>query len=156
MVKADKAKARQFEELMKIISEARQIAKNVGVSKPGLFYKDAAVLDENKELVAFLGRLGEVKQVSDGQGIRLTGSRVTAWLDIDAQAAKSYLNKLKLRLEDQQVSIDTLQSRLANKAYMARAPKKLVEDTKNQLAQSKGSQEMIEIELKNFEKSLKL
>jgi len=154
IIKADKAKARQFEELMKIIGEARQITTNVGVSKPSLLYKDSDIVDENKEIVKRLGRLGAVEKTDMGQGIRLTNTKAAAWLDIDHQTAKSYLNKLKGQITAQETLIKTLEGRLANKAYVARAPKKLVEETKSQLAEEKAKLQTLLTELKSFQKSL--
>lgn len=156
IVKADKAKVRQFEELKKIISEARQIATNVGISKPTMLFKDAPLIDENKELIKHLGRLGSVEKTKAGYGIRLAGTKLTTWLDIDHQMAKSYLNKLKDQIRDKEASIKTLQARLANKSYMERAPKILVQDSKAQLAKEKTALETLNSELKAFEKSLKL
>ena len=153
---ADKAKARQFEELKKIITEARQISANVGVSKPRLLYKDSAIIEENKELFKSLGRLGGVEKTEAGQGIRLTGTKTDVWLDINHHKAKSYLNKLKSQINSQESLIKTLESRLANKAYAARAPKKLVADSKAQLAEEKAKLQTIQSELKTFQKSLKL
>lgn len=155
IAKADKAQARQFEELMKIISEARQIAANVGVGKPVLLYRDSEFIEQNKELVKRLARLGNVEKAITGQGIRLTGTKVAAWLNIDHSAAKSYLGKLKGQVSTQEALISTLEGRLANKAYVARAPKKLVEETKSQLEIENSRLEALNQELKSFEKSLK-
>ena len=163
IAKADKAKARQFEELMKIVSETRQIITNVGVSKPTLFYKAGELIEENKELVKRLGRLGGVEKAETGtglpagrQGIRLTGTNTAAWLDIDPRAAKSYLGRLKDQILGKEVSTKTLQARLANKSYIQRAPKKLVQDTKTRLTEENVALETLNSELKAFEKSLKL
>ncbi len=154
IVKADKTKARQFEELIKIITEARQIASNVGVSKPSLLYKDSDIVEENKEMVKRLGRLGAVEKTDTGQGIRLTNTKAAVWLDIDPKAAKSYLDKLKGQVGEREKLIKTLEGRLANKAYVARAPKKLVEETKAQLVDEKARLETLNSELKTFQKSL--
>ena len=156
IAKADKTKARQFEELKKIITEARQIATNVGVNKPTLLYKDSELIEANRELVKRLGRLGGVEKTAAGQGIRLTGTKTGVWLDIDHHKAKSYLQKLKNQVHKQEGLIKTLEGRLANKAYVARAPKKLVEETKSQLAEEKAKLHTMQAELKVFEKSLKL
>lgn len=156
IVKADKAKARQFEELKKIITEARQIAVNVGVNKPSLLYCDSSLIADNTELIKRLGRLGEIKNTKSGQGIRLTSTKTAAWLDIELSAAKSYLSKLKGQVSDKESLINILEGRLANKAYLARAPKKLVEETKSQLEAEKSQLEALNLELKSFEKSLKI
>ncbi len=156
ILKADKTGARQFEELMSIISEARAIATNIGVVKPTLLYKDATIIDEGKELVKRLGRLGGIEKTEAGQGIRLTGTKATVWLDIDPQAAKSYLDKLKDRVRGKEAYIKALQARLINKAYVQRAPKKLVQDSKIQLTEETAALETLNSELKIFQKSLEL
>ncbi|MBI2592392.1 valine--tRNA ligase [Candidatus Saccharibacteria bacterium] len=155
IIKADKAQARQFEELKKIITEARQIATNVGVSQPALLYTNSDIIERGKELVKRLGRLGEVEKTETGRGIRLMGTKAAVWLDIDHQKARSYLNKLIDQAKDQEALIKTLENRLANKAYIARAPKKLVEETKTQLKEEESRLETMQAELKTFEKSLR-
>ncbi|OVE78481.1 hypothetical protein BVY00_02645, partial [bacterium G20] len=161
IIKADRAQARQFEELKKIIAEARQIVTNVGVRKPTLLYESSELIEQNKQLVKQLGRLGEVERVGRPsttlrvKGIRLTGTKAAAWLDIDHKTAKSYLDKLKSQAAAQQSQIRTFENRLANKAYVARAPKKLVEETRAQLAEEKSKLETMNSELKTFEKSLR-
>ncbi len=155
IAKSDKAQSRRFEELKKIITEARQITTNVGSTKPKLLYKDNNIINENKEMVKQLGRLGEVEKTEAGQGIRLTNTRADVWLDIDYKTAKTYLNKLKDQVRDQENLIKILEGRLSNKAYVARAPKKLVEETKSQLTEEKDKLQAMLTELKNFEKSLK-
>ncbi len=156
IVKADKAKARQFEELKKIITEARQIATNVGVSKPTLLYKGSVLIEENEMLVKRLARLGDVKKTEVGQGIKFTDTKAAVWLDIEHSAAKSYLHRLKAQMSTQESLIKTLENRLANKSYAARAPKKLVEETKIQLTEENDRLQALQTELKTFEKSLKL
>mgnify|MGYP001604467746 FL=1 len=156
IVKADKAKARQFEELKKIITEARQIATNVGVSKPTLLYKGSVLIEENEMLVKRLARLGDVKKTEVGQGIKFTDTKAAVWLDIEHSAAKSYLHRLKAQMSTQESLIKTLEDRLANKSYAARAPKKLVEETKIQLTEENDRLQALQTELKTFEKSLKL
>ena len=57
-------------------------------------------------------------------------------------------------MHDQEALIKMLEDRLANKAYVKRAPKKLVEETKAQLTDEKDKLQTLQNELKTFEKSL--
>lgn len=152
---ADKAQARQFEELKKIITEARQISVNVGVSKPWLFNKNSNLIEQNKALIERLGRLGGVETSAKlGTGVQLHSSKTPAWLAIDIKDLKRHSKKLEEQVSNQESLIKMLEGRLANKAYVARAPKKLVEETKFQLAEEKFRLETLNSELKTFEKSL--
>ena len=153
-LKADKAQSRKFEELKKLVSDARAVATHVGVNKPLLLYQDSELIEQNKTLIERLARLGGLEKVEQGTGVRLTGAKVHAWLDIDHQTARTYLAKLEKRAGEAESAIKTLEGRLANKAYMQRAPKKLVADSRTQLAQEKATLETIQTEIKNFQKSL--
>ena len=154
---ADKAKARQFEELKKIINEARQIVANVGINKPWLFNKGSDLIDKNKALVARLGRLGGVETGAKlTTGVKLHSSKTPAWLAIDIKDLKTHSDRLKGQVSEQEGRVRTLEGRLAKKAYVARAPKKLVADSKAQLAEEKAKLHTMQAELKVFEKSLKL
>lgn len=156
IVKADKAQARQFEELIKIISEARQIVANVGVTFPTLLYKESPLIEENMELIKRLGRLKSIKKSVKfaSTGVRIHASKTLLWLSIDADDVKRHSDKLKGQVSEKEGLIKTLEGRLANKAYVARAPMKLVDETKSQLAEEKDRLESLQAELKSFQKFL--
>ena len=86
-------------------------------------------------------------------GVRLVSAR-NAWLDIDRQTARAHLDKLQKARSGQETAVKRLQNRMANKNYTDKAPKELVEDTKQQLSQEETRLNAIQAELDSFEKSL--
>ncbi|MBI2589026.1 valine--tRNA ligase [Candidatus Saccharibacteria bacterium] len=153
--KVDLAKVSQFKELQEIITQSRQIAANVGVTKPALFYKAAPLIDENKELVKSLGRLSQVKEAKAAKGLRLTGTKYAAWLDIDRETAQAYLGRLKTSQKAREAAIKLLQKRLSNKSYTQKAPKELVKQTKTQLVEEQQLLEAIKHEIAAFQTAVK-
>ena len=117
-----------------MVSEARNIIAEVGVKKPTLYFKKSEFIVENAELISRLAGLSGCKQVEDGRGVHLTNTKIVCWLDIDFEAAQAYVTKLKLQRGVQLKIIESLQSRLANKAYISNAPKNIVNQTKEKLS----------------------
>jgi len=129
-----KAPVEAFTEVKNLVSEARNIIAEVGVKKPTLYFKKSEFIVENAELISRLAGLSGCKQVEDGRGVHLTNTKIVCWLDIDFEAAQAYVTKLKLQRGVQLKIIESLQSRLANKAYISNAPKNIVNQTKEKLA----------------------
>ena len=117
-----KAPVEAFTEVKNLVSEARNIIAEVGVKKPTLYFKESEFIVENAELISRLAGLSGCKQVEDGRGVHLTNTKIACWLDIDFEAAQAYVTKLKLQRGVQLKIIESLQSRLANKAYISNAP----------------------------------
>ncbi|HET6864148.1 MAG TPA: valine--tRNA ligase [Candidatus Saccharimonadales bacterium] len=155
-IKADKAKAGRFEETRRIISEARHLSAATGISKPRLYYREAEEIEEQAKLIERLGRLGGVTESAGPRtgGLRLISVKHELWLDIDQKTAQQYVKKLKQQYAEHQVAIKKLAARLSNKSYIEKAPKELVEETKQDLEAEKTSLKTIESELESFQKSL--
>ena len=153
--KADKAEAAKFEEVKRIVAEARRLIAATGAQKPKLFYKDAP-LEEQGTLIERLGRLGGVQESSGRRsgGLRLVSTKYEVWLDIDSPTAQKYIDKLKQQQAERQAGVKRLEDRLANQNYTDKAPKELVEQTKNSLAEEKTALQTLEAELDSFQKSL--
>ncbi len=148
--KADSNKAADFTEIQTIVSEARLITKSLGAPQATLYYTDVAFLKDNAELIKRLARLGAVTEVREGDGLFLTDTRHRCWLDIDSATARNYADKLKQKQLDQEKIIAQLQGRLANKAYVDQAPKHLVNQTKEQLADAQAQLLKLQTETKRF------
>jgi valyl-tRNA synthetase len=148
----DKVQAAKFEEVQQIISQARHLTAGTGVAKPNLLYQNSPIIEEEAELIKRLGRLGEVK--SGQGGLRLVGLQDDIWLDISQQAAQTYADKLQQSLADSQSRIKQLEGRLSNSNYVDKAPKELVEETKQQLETEKALLNTLRTEIDSFQKSL--
>lgn len=145
---ADKAKA--FEEVQTIVSEARYIMAALKAPRSTLYHKEQRFLNEHAALITRLARVQKVVDVRDGTGLRLTTSKYDCWLDIDAMTASAYANELKAKLAAQDKLIEQFKARLANKAYVANAPKRLVDETKDQLAAAEDHKTTIQREYERF------
>jgi valyl-tRNA synthetase len=151
---ADKKTAEEFNGVIEVINEARQIVKTLGVSKPNLYFQNAPALEPNKELIMRMAALESVSAAPEKayQGLRLTGTNYVAWLDIERSIAEKYLNTLKNQYEQRQRAISHLNDRLSNQDYISKAPKELVEQTKVQLEDEQRTFEAIAEEMVRYTK----
>jgi valyl-tRNA synthetase len=131
--KSDKKQAAEFSEIQIIVTETRSILKALRVSGVTLYYTGAPFLTANAAVIKRLSGLKAVSEVRKGTGLYLTNTKHQAWLDIDAATARSYAQELAGKADRQKVTIKQLESRLANKNYVANAPKEVVAQTKDQL-----------------------
>jgi len=136
-VAADEAQARVFADIQAIVSEVRFITRALGVADATLYYTDVPFLKENAALIKRLSRLSAVSEVRDGNGLFLTNTPYRSWLDIDPTTATRFLHQLEAKKAVQEAAIKRLEERLDNKAYMQKAPKHVIEDTKAQLSDAK-------------------
>jgi valyl-tRNA synthetase len=137
IIKHDGSGARDFSELQTIITDVRTIVRALGVTDTTLYHTDAKLLNKNGELVKRLARLKAVTSVGEGNGIYLTDTSVRCWLDIDKATAQAYAATFHVKYEQQEAFLKQLESRLSNESYVRNAPQKLVDETKEQLAEAK-------------------
>jgi len=149
--KVDNKQADIFEEIKGIVSEIRYIKSALKLQgKLTMYHAGDEFIREHAPLIASLARLAEVKEVRDGHGLHLTSTKHIAWLDIDQETANHFVSELKGKTEDQQRQIKNLEGRLANKAYVDKAPKQLIEQTKQQLEVAKNTLEKLKQEHDRF------
>jgi valyl-tRNA synthetase len=151
VAKADAKKAAAFEQVKQLVTEIRFI-KGVMHLRSGLhlYHTGEPFLKEHADLITALGGLDGVVEVRDGHGLHLTSVDYRCWLDIDQETAHNFLKQLKTKAEDTVKAIQQLDARLANKNYVDKAPKHLVEETKAQLAEAKSSLVKIRDEYQRF------
>jgi valyl-tRNA synthetase len=131
------SEADTFDEIRTIVGECRAIIANLQLRKCNLYYTKVPFLEKNAALLARLAGLKEVKEVDSGHGLHLTQTKYTCWLDVDEETAQRYTTKLQDQLTTLKATADRLEGRLANKSYVANAPKELVAETQKQLAETK-------------------
>jgi valyl-tRNA synthetase len=146
----DKKLAQEFEEIITIVAETRAIKTAMKLTKTTLYYSDVPFLAQHAELIARLARLQGVHEVEDGNGLHLTQTPHKAWLDVDRQTIDRYRMQLKKQLEEAENTRKGLENRLANEAYLKKAPKKLVDETKASLKATNELAEKIQHELNRF------
>lgn len=126
----------RFETIQALVSEVRFITTTLNLQAPTLYHRGEAVLTDNASLITRLARLQAVTVVKDGQGMHLTATQYDCWLDLDQAAIQEFSDKLQQKVTATQASIAQLEGRLQNKSYVKQAPKALVEETRQQLAQA--------------------
>ncbi|QQS20239.1 valine--tRNA ligase [Candidatus Saccharibacteria bacterium] len=149
-VRTHKEAATNFENVMAIVTETRELVRDLGLRKPQLYYTDVPFLAANAELIARLAGLAEVLEVSDGSGLHLTSTSYRCWLDVDASVAHAHLEKLVVRIGEELQRIASLKGRLANENYVKHAPKEIVTETKSQLADAEATLERLQVEQRRF------
>ena len=150
--KADKAEADKFEQIQAIVAEARRLIAATSTKKPKLYYRNAPLLEEQASLIERLGRLGSVEEAHGvASGFKLLGTKNDVWLDINRQAIKSYIDRLKDQKDAKQAAVKLLEGRLANKSYVEHAPKELVDETKSNIEEEKSALKTLETELESFQ-----
>lgn len=153
ILKSDQGKSKEFEVVKTVVSEARYMVRALRAS-PGsttLLYNESTVLNSNADLITRLARL---KAVGAGQGsdegITLTTTTEHCWLDIDKETARKYSEELAEKKLAQENTIIQLMTRLSNTAYVESAPKAIVEQTREQLAEARQLLETISTEQARF------
>lgn len=147
---ADAKLAGQFEKLQKIVVECRQLIKATGLKKPHLVYTSSKLIHANTETIQRLARLGKVQKKEQGTGLALTSSK-NVWLDIDVDVITHYIHELHAKQTEQGRVIKSLEARLANSKYVQNAPKAVVQQTKDQLAEAYARNNQLVEELTHFQ-----
>jgi valyl-tRNA synthetase len=149
----DKRQAADFTEIQDIVTEVRSILKALKVGGVTLYYTDVPFLTENASTIKRLAGLKNVTEVRDGTGMYLTTTKYRAWLDIDAATARAYVKELEEKIARQQGLIKQFEGRLANREYVKNAPRKVVQQTKDQMAAASELLQSMEQEHKRFNTS---
>lgn len=133
---ADDQLVKEFEDIKTIVTEVRFIISSLKLRDTKLHYIAPDFITSNATLIEKLTGIKAVTEVQLSPGLRLTNSAYQCWLDVDNNALKEYIGEMKGKLTAQQSVVTRLESRLANTAYTAKAPPKLVEQTKLQLTEA--------------------
>lgn len=126
--------AGEFSRLKDLVTEVRYVTAELpGNHKYRLLYEHDSLVADNSELIKQLAKLEDVIHVEQPKGLRLPNSGREAWLDVSAETLYEHQTNLESRLAEAHQSKANLEKRLKNKAYVDKAPAKLVEETKEQL-----------------------
>lgn len=140
--------AAEFSRLKKLVVEARYVMSELpGNERYGILYMDDSLVADNAELIGKLAKAKTVEHTEQARGLRLAASGRDAWLDLDADTLYEHQTNLEKRLADTRGEIATLEARLSNESYVAKAPAQLVEESREQLASKQALVERLEAEL---------
>lgn len=136
-LKFSRTKAADFEAIVELVNELRNIQGQLPSRKYRLVYDESRVVEENEELIASLARLKDVKHDHTPHGLRIVLPRSTTWLELSDEEILSYKDDLQAKLDKLKNEIYALEKRLSNKGYIEKAPERLVEETKRNLSDKK-------------------
>lgn len=133
---ANEQKGRDFEETKQMVSEIRYLSSELQLHHSRLYYTNVDFIKRNAEMIRRLGGLKAVTEVESGFGLQLMQTPYKSWLDVDHETAQDYIDRLGGKIEQMTASIAQLEGRLKNDSYVHHAPKRIVEETRKQLAES--------------------
>lgn len=143
--------SQDFQQVQDIVTEIRFIKGVMHLPNDlHLYHSGEPFLKTYGPLIAFLARLESVSEVNDGHGLHLTSTTLKCWLDVDTETSQRFLTQLRTKYDEQTKHIEQFTARLNNKAYVAGAPKHLVDETKQQLAEAKAARARIKEEYNRF------
>lgn len=130
----DQIAAGQFKRIQKLVVEARYVMSELPTNKRySLLYQTDSLVEDNLELIKHLTKTPSVESVDQARGLRLAASGREVWLDVDADTLYEHQTNLEVRLAETRQQADNLAKRLANEGYLAKAPAKLVEESRQEL-----------------------
>lgn len=140
--------AAEFEQLQTLVAETRYVLSELPPGKKyTLLYQSDSLVEDNRETIAWLARLDKVEQADQARGLRIAASNREAWLDIDEETLYEHQTNLERRLVDARQEAANLSGRLNNPSYVEKAPERLVEESRQQLAEKNALIERLEREL---------
>jgi valyl-tRNA synthetase len=148
VIEYDDIAAAEFERLQKLVVEARYVMSELpGNEKYTMLYQNDSLVADNADLIHRLARLKDVEYTDQPRGLRLANSGREAWLDISEETLYEHQTNLEMRLAETRAFVKTLEGRLANENYTAKAPAHLVEETRKDLEAKKELIDRLEDEL---------
>lgn len=129
----DRIAAEEFERLKGLVIETRFVAKELPGGKQTLLYENDSLVADNSDVIARLANLEAVQYTEKPEGLRIAVPNREAWLKVTADVLYEHQGKLETRLAECKQRIMQLEARLSNKNYIKQAPKKIVDQTKEEL-----------------------
>ena len=139
-----------FDEIRAIVTESRALIHSLGLEKTTLYFTAVPFLKDNAELLTRLAGLEGVQEVSDGTGLHLTSTAYQCWLDVDASVVMTHVGRLEAQKTAQRALIAQYEKRLSNEAYVRQAPKEIVDQTRQQLAEAQNMVDRLSAEQERF------
>lgn len=148
---ADKALAKQFDDVKTIVSSCRQLQRAMKLSKPTLLHQEVKFMEDNGALIKQLARLGGIELLEAGrEGLSLTQTSRKVWLEVDADVLQQYRGKLEVDHNQVKQLIKSLEKPLDNHSYFKNAPVHVVQQTRRQLSEGRDQAARLEEELRNL------
>ncbi len=148
MIGFDEYAATEFERVQDLVGEIRTVlAELPGNKRYDLLFTDDSLVEDNAALIRQLTRLPQVLATDAPRGVQLAVSGRGVWLDVPAKVLDEYKESLIARMAEAEAEAEKLETRLANKNYVERAPENLVAETKSELAAKRSQVEKLSREI---------
>jgi len=124
----------EFNRLIEFVTEVRFAVGGLPKKQRyQLLYESDSLINDNKDLIKSLTQLNDVVFTESPRGLKIACAGREAWIDIDEKTLDEHKVNLEVRIAKTKQEIENLTKRLDNKSYIEKAPKELVEETKNNL-----------------------
>lgn len=142
--------AKDFAKVQLVIKEVRALKRDLELNEVGLYHNNQQLLAQNSDVITRLAGVSAVQSVQQGSGLQLSSAGVPAWLGVDRTTLAEYKAKLQKKHDETSTHLMQLENKLANKNYVQRAPKEVVEQTQAMLNEAKQKYEILEKQLRQF------
>lgn len=150
---ADTEAADEFEAVKTTVTEVRALCASLKTTNVGLHYNDEPLLAKHTDTILQLSHVREIaKAPDDEEGLRLVQTPLNCWLAVTHKVAQAAAEDLGKQQQAQKQVVKQLQGRLANKSYVDHAPKTIVKQTEDQLAEAEQLLKAITGEYQRFKK----
>lgn len=140
--------AAEFEQLQALVSEIRFVMHELPGNKTyQLLYGQDSLVAHNKPIIKHLGNVGDVIAAEQPKGLRLAVKNREVWLDIDEKTLYEHVENLEIRLAKTHHHAKALKARLDNAAYVEKAPRELVNASREELAETEATIHRLQEEL---------
>jgi len=150
----DDISAESFERVRSIVLEVRRVYSALSEASGGerysLLYSNDGLVDDNQVLIMRLTGADGVVPIDVPRGMRLAIAGREVYLDVPEGVVKKYRGMLEERILAVGREVDVLNLRMSNAAYVEKAPKELVEETKRAIEEKQGLIERLKGELKGI------
>jgi valyl-tRNA synthetase len=144
----DPITASEFETLQTIISEVRRALQSLPDGKKHMLtYSTDSIVAENELLIQTLTHVSSINATDDPSGLRVPVPNHELYLDIPQADLDHHRRTLESRIMGLGREIDTLNLRLDQPRYIKKAPKSLVKQTRDQLAEKQALLQKLKDEL---------
>ena len=145
--------SQEFNRLRELVVEIRNITNEFkhGNGYYTLYYQDDQLVSDNMALIQFLSRLKAIQPTDSAIGLRIPIAGRRAWLGLSVKELAEHKTNLKQKIDDTTANIKKLTDRLNNQSYIERAPKNLVNESKEQLKSDNLLLEQLNHEIDNLD-----
>jgi valyl-tRNA synthetase len=123
--------AAEFEAIKAIVTEVREIKASLKIDTAELIFTSSSIWNSNAKLIAKLVKGLTVKEGTSSNGLLLASSKTKAWLESDQKTIEKTIQRLETERNEKKIQLKSLETKLANERYVASAPERIVQETRD-------------------------